>query len=433
MQIRKRLIKKSIAPAVVLAIVSGVIVAPGTVSATPTNHHFTGFAGGSALEALGNTVVSNLTSESSVDSSDTGVTSTNTLATVNVNGLLNSSNVATDAASSNIAGGVQLLTHAHTANASLLNGAITVAAIDTTDIARVLDNAAATTSADINTTFVSLKIGNTHVPLNVKKNTAINIPGIATVVVNMSLQEAGPPGSGGILTFGAGLAINLLKSLGGKPKGTQIFLNPVYSAIETVTQESGPLIGGNAFATEVTAAAGNLLNAHSGPTASIGMPFNGTHGSDVTNSTLAVNLPNIINVAAASDTANGVKSNTTVSYSRLTTNLTHVNLLGGLITADALTGTAQASANPNGTTFTSVSTSIVNLVIDGHPIDVNVQPNTVIKIGNLLTITIRLQAKSPFAAVVKLLDIKVNTASYGLPAGAEVQIGVARAAIQPAQ
>jgi hypothetical protein len=348
-----------------------------------------------------------------------------------VNGLVNASAITTAAASSATADGVQLLTHARTASASLLNGLITVGAVDTTDLATVKDDSTHAVSSDINTTFVALKIGNSHLPINVKKNTAINIPGIATVVVNMSLSMAGPPGTGGILTFGAGLAINLLKGLGGKPKGTQIFLNPVYSAISTVTQETGPLIGGNAFATEITAAAGNLLNAQSGPTAQVGMPFNGTHGTDVTNTTLAVNLPGLVNVAAASDIANGVKSNTTVSYSRLTTNLTHINLLNGLIVANALTGTAQASANTNGTTFTSTSTTIAGLVINGQPIDVNTAPNTVIKIGNLLTITIRYEAKSPFAAVVKLLDIKVNTASYGLPAGAEVQIGVARAAIQP--
>jgi hypothetical protein len=294
-----------------------------------------------------------------------------------------------------------------------------------------MDNATQTTSADINTTLVALKIGNAHIPLNVKKNTAINIPGIATVVVNLAMQQSGPNGQ--ILTFGAGLAVSLLKGFGGKPKGTEIFLNPVYSAITTVTQESGPLISGNAFDTEVTAHAGQLLNAESGPTAQISQPFGGTHGVDKVNSTAAVNLPSILTLGAASDIANGVKSNTTLSYSRMTSNLAHINLLNGLITADALSGTVEASATPQGVTSTSTSTSLVNLVIAGHPIAVNTKPNTIIKIGNLLTITIGLQAKSPFAAVVKVLDIVVNTASYGLPVGAEIQVGVATAAIQPVQ
>jgi len=431
---KKSLIKKATVPITALAVVCGVLVAPGTVAAASTNHHFVGFAGGSALEALGNTVVSDLTSASSVDTVDTGVTSTNTALTADVlSGLLHSSTITTSATTRDITGGVQLFTHAHTENASLLNGAISVGAVDTNDTATVLDNAAHSVSSEINTTLVALKIGNKTFPVNVKKNTAISIPGIATIVINMSATMAGPAGSGVILTFGAGLAINLLSALGGHPRGTQIFLNPVYSAITTVTQESGPLISGSAFATEVTASAGKLLNAHSGPTAQISQPFGGTHGVDKFNTTAAVNLPNILNVAAITDFANGVKSNTTVSYSKMTTKLGHINLLGGLITADAATGIAQASANPDGTTFTSTSVSLLNLVMAGHPIDISTKPNTGIKIGNLLTITIGFEAKSPFAAVVKVLDIVVNTASYGLPAGAEVLVGVARAAVQPVQ
>jgi hypothetical protein len=225
--------------------------------------------------------------------------------------------------------------------------------------------------------------------------------------------------------------VALLKAAGPSPIGTQIYLNPVYTAVETVTPEETPLIFGNAFGTEVTAAAGKLLSADSGPTAQISMPFGGTGAKDQVNSTAYVNLGQILQLGAISDVANGFKSNTAQSYSRMTTNLAHINLLNGLITADALSGQAFAAVNPDGTTTTSTATSLVNLTVAGHAIPVNVSPNTVINILNVGKLTLRQETKSPFAAVVKVLDLVITTAQLGLPVGAEIQVGVARAGVQP--
>lgn len=426
-------LKKLVVPAVAAAVVGGVLVAPSAVFADPTNHHFIGFAGGSAVKAVGSTVTSDLTSQSSVDTVNTGVSSANTLATAVVQNVLNAQAVTTYVATSAIPGGVRIVSHTHTASANLLGGLITASAVDTTNTTTVMDDANRTTSNVIHTTFVNLKVGSAKIPVNVPQNFHITLPGVAQVYLNASYVLQGAPGSGGIVTFGSGLYVSLLKSRAPNPIGTEVYLNPVYTAVTTVTQEEGPLISGNAFASQITAAAGNEVQVYSGPTAQVAQPFGGTHGKDVVNSTAYVNLGQVAQIGAVSSEVSGVKSNTVTSYSKLTTNLAHIKLLNGLITADALTGVAYASATPSGTTSTSTSTSLVNLVIGGKAIPVNVAPNTRINIGNIATVLINGQNKSPFAAVVKVLEITINTATDGLPVGAVIDIGVARAGIQPLQ
>lgn len=426
-------LNKLVIPAVAAAVVAGVIVAPGAVFAGPTNHHFVGFAGGSAVKAVGSTVESDLTAQSSVDTVETGVSSANTTASVAVSGVLNASVINTTVATTAITGGVQIVSHSHTAGASLLNGLISVGAVDTINTTTVLDDANKTTSNVIHTTFVNLKVGNATIPVNIPQNFHITLPGIANVYLNAAYVFQGPVGSGTIFTLGAGLYVSLLKAAGPSPLGTQVYLNPVYTAVDTVLQQEGPLISGNAYATQITGKVGNLAAIASGPTAQISQPFGGTHGVDKVNSTAFVNLGQVAQVGAVSSVANGVKSGTVTSYSRMTTNLAHINLLNGAITADAVTGQAYAQATPTGVTSTSTFTSLLNLSIGGKPIPVNVSPNTKINLGSIATIIIRKEVKSPFAAVVEALEITINTATLGLPVGAKIIIGFASAAIQPFQ
>ena len=424
-------LSKLVVPAVAAAVVGGVLVAPNAVFADATNHHFVGFAGGSAVKALGSTVESDLTSQASVDTVETGVSSANTLATANVTNALSASAITTSVATSAIPGGVQIVSHSHTAAASLLGGLITVGAVDTVNVTTVMDDANKTTSNSIHTTFVNLKVGNAKIPVNIPQNFHITLPGIANVYLNAAYVFQGNPGSGTIFTLGAGLYVSLLKSRAPNPVGTEVYLNPVYTAVDTVLQEEGPLISGNAYATQITASASNIAKVMSGPTAQISQPFGGTHGVDKVNSTAYVNLGQVAQIGAISSVANGVKSNEVTSYSRMTTNLAHINLLNGLITADALSGQAFAAANPDGTTTTSTATNLVNLTIGGKAIPVNVSANTVITLLNIAKVTIRKEVKSPFQASVTVLDIVITTASYGLPVGAEIKVGVAQAGVQP--
>jgi hypothetical protein len=418
-------IKTFVIPVTAAAVVGAAVVAPGALFGAATTHHMVGYAGGTAIQVLGATVRSDLTSESSVDTNQTGVTHTNTAAAATVPsvasvGVINTAVKTTDLPG----GGAALTTAAQTASINLFNGAIVAQAITTTDIARV--DSSNNTSADISTTFVGLKIAGIKLPVVIPKNFKVTIPNVATVILNGSFVAAGAAGSGTIMTLGAGLYVSLLKPRGPHPIGTQIFVNPTYGAIGTVTPVTGATLGGYAYGTKVMASAGKLLNAESGPTAQVSMPVDGTAGKDKVNTTATVKLDPILNLGVITDTANGVKSDGT-NYSTMTTKLAHVNLLGGLITADALTGVAKVEQLPGGGTKATATTSLVNLVVAGAHIDVNTKANTVIPLLNVGTLTIRGQATTANQALVHVLDIKVSTANYGLPVGAEVEVGTAAA------
>jgi hypothetical protein len=287
-----------------------------------------------------------------------------------------------------------------------------------------------TTSSAINTQVLGLKVGNAHIPVPIPQNFHVTIPGIVNVVLNAAFS-VGDNTTGSLMTEGAGFYISLLKGVGTSPVGTEVFINPVYAAIATVSPQTGPVVGGNAYGSQITVVAGKLLNIYSGPTAQVGIPPYGTNGVTITNTTATATIPSILTLGVLTDKANGLKG-PTGGFSQATTqtSLAHLNLLGGLITADALTGTAHVETTANGTsTVASTSTSIVNLVIAGHAIPVNVAPNTVINLASLGQITIRKQVQSANTAAVTLLEIKVTVAQGNIPVGALIQIGYASAEV----
>lgn len=423
-------IKKAIAPLVALGVAGALVVAPTSAGAA-TFHHMLGIAGGTAIKALGSTIESDFTSESSVDTYVPGQASANTLAHVAVGQghLANLGVVNTTANTSALDdGGVQVAMAAQTAGINLLDGAIQAKAVTTTVVVTVHgDN---TVDWQTNTQFVGLKIGNLHIPVNIPQNWHVSIPGVATVILNAGFAGAGPAGSGAIMAEGAGLYLSLLKPRGGSPIGTEVFLNPTYAAIATTSPSTGATIGGYAYGSKIDAQAGTLLNVNSGPTAQISLPIDGTQGKTMYNTTAGVSLPQVLGVRLVTDYAEGVKGTANPfvrSYSKMTTQLANVNLLDGLIKADALTGQAYVQTNPDGTTTATATTSFVNLYIAGHQIPITVSPNTQITIANVGVVTIRKQATTANQALVRLLDIKITTASYGLPVGADIQIGTAAA------
>jgi hypothetical protein len=416
-------IKSAVVPLTTAAgLIAAVAIAPGGVfGATPTNDHLVGWAGGSMVRGLGHTVTSDLTSQSSVDTTSTGVRSTNTLATASVSRLLTVGAISTDASSAAVPHGVQLTTHARTANVSLLGGAITAKAVDTVDVARVVSGKASST---IRTTFVGLKIAGTTLPATISQNFGVRIPGVAQVTLNGAYSAAK---GDTIMTTGVGLYVSLLKARGTNPIGTEIYLNPTYGAIAPTAPVTGANIGGYAYGSSVYASAGKLFDAKSGPTAQISQPMNGTRGLNQYNRTASVDVAPVATVSAITSTANGVKSAGTASYSTMSTKLAGINLFNGLIRADALTGSASVKELPDGSTRASTSTSLVNLVVAGRSLPVDVSPNTVIRVAGLGKVTIRSEARSANQALVKVLDIVITTKGYGLPVGAEVQVGVAAA------
>ena len=398
------------------------IPASAASAATTTYPHFVGGAAGSYVVGLGGAVYSGSTAASGVDTISTGRTSSNSLATVSaLGGLLKTGALTTSVATSAVPGGVAITAHARTAGVNLLNGLITADVVDTTSTATVKSGGV---SSDIGTTFVSLAVNHARLPVTVSKNTTITVPGVATVILNYT---ASTPGTKAMATSGAGAYIRLLSRVGSLPAGADIWLNPVNASISQVGPGYAPLYG-YAYGTSLSANVGTALNVQSGPTGATYMPPAGTGGKDDYNPTAAVNLPGVASVGAVQSVSNGLASGTG-SHATLTSNLAHVNLLGGAVVADAITATASASKSATGATRASGGASFVNLKVLGAVVAANAPANTVIKLGNVGTVTLNTRIVTSSSSLVVGLAIHLTSAAYGLPANADVYVAVAAAAV----
>jgi hypothetical protein len=411
------------ATAAVAAVVAG---SSGAGAANnSTGFEFVGWAGGSLVRAADNTITSDLTAASSINNEGL-VSDTNDAAHVVVKDLLNTGEVATSAASTAVPGGYQVRSEARTAGISALGGLITAAAVDTTSIARVVDGVASTS---VQTTFVNLKVGSTRVPANVKPNTIIRIPNVATVALNYQLAFTDRDKA---YTIGIGAYVSLLKPRGDNAVGAELAISPTTSQLgPVVTPPSGHFLYGKAYGTKVTAKVGSLAGIQSDETAPITMAAAGTENGEVDTSSIAgVNLNPAAHVGAVTDSIQG--TNTASAYDgQVGSRIGAINLLNGLIRADAVGSFARVRGAASATlpTVTGGST-LVNLIINGKPIKITGAPNTVINILGVAKITINQQTRpTNRSMIVRALDVKLLADRSGFPAGAEIEVAVSRVAV----
>ncbi len=207
---------------------------------------------------------------------------------------------------------------------------------------------------------------------------------------------------------------------------------------------SGPaqaagLIGsfaGNAYATFADVAAGPLA-VGLGRSAYIPCPCQGTGGTPFTNSISGLAVGSALTIGAATSTILTSKTATTATITD-SSEIAGVSLLGGMITADALTAVANVSATDTALTTTTAGSTFVNLKVAGQPIDLDVAQNTTISLAGLGSVTLRKTVFSKTAtralSRLDLISIKVDTANgFGLPVGATLNVGHAEATFQRTQ
>jgi hypothetical protein len=401
---------------------------PQANAATETFAHVA-YAGGTKISAVGTTVTSDLTAESGI----TGVqpaSDTNKVASVRVNGLVQTGVVTTDASAVRSGKGFTTTAHAHTANVNLLNGLIKVSAVDTVSTAQ--SNGTDAPTANSSTELVGLTIGGKKYPLNVRQNTGVTIPGVATVVINAS-QTATSGES--VVTQGAGLYVTLLKARNGVAAGAEIMLNPTYTLITpSKDSEGGYPLGGGGFGAYAFAHVGDEVEAETGKLGGKMMPPLGTNGLPVSNTTAKVNVPQLIRADGVSSTVTGISipalSEATVS-SKLANLQLFPSLTGSLISATAIGSTSHVRLD-DGTPVTEGSLQFINLKIAGKAIPLDVPENTKINVLGLGTVVLNEHKELRVPGVghayqVIALHITLDTARAGLPVGAEIQVGVSQA------
>lgn len=421
---------KILAVGVTAALISSLATLPSVAAVVP-KFAYGASAGGTKVTAVGTTITSSPTAQAAIYG-ETPASDSNKAASVDVGNLVNVGAVNTDVSSVAQDDGFAARSHTRTANISLLNGAIKVQAIDTTSTASSSDAVAPQGATD--SQLVGLVINGKQYPMSVARNTGVTIPGVATVLINASNTVVD---GGTVVTFGSGLLVRLLSQQGGVAAGAEILLNPTFAMVQPAPQNpNAPSLGGVGYGAYAQSRVGNDVKAETGRLAYYAVPLAGTNGNTLNNHVAQAHVGSLFNLGAIDTDVMGI---TTENYAKVAVmdKLANVNvfqqLLGGLISATAFGTSAQVEMIDNKFTLTG-GLQFVNLRIAGKAIPVDVAPNTTMHVANLGTVTINQQQTVEVpgwahAMQVVGLDIVLDTAGYGLPVGAEVQVGVSQALI----
>lgn len=407
---------------------ASVLLATPAHAATPL-YSFVVDSGATQVNALGLTVESTATADSSI-AGYRDVTKSNTIASAKAGTLLVAGAGETSStATYNDAGGVTLVAHARTAGVSLLGGLIKIKAIDST--ATIVADGTAAPSTSMTTQLVGLTIGGKSYPGTVKPNTGINIPGVASIGLNGQISGAT---SDSATIMGAGLRVTLLTSRNGASAGAVVNVDPLVAFVQPYDQPDNPgyPLGGAAYGSYVHAAVGNSIRVVSGPTALQWVPTVGTDGETKTASTARLTVPGVVNLGAIQTTVTGVRSDA-LSQANDTSTVAGVTLFGGLISAKVLGTTSTATATSSGVSL-SGGTTLVGLKIAGKAIPIDVAPNTTIHVANLGSVTINEQQATVTDGLEHTyrtigLHIVLDTARAGLPVGADVEVATTQAQV----
>jgi hypothetical protein len=410
--------KRFLAIPVALAAMVVSLIAPPASAATLSYNYFA-YSGGSIIRALGTTISSDLTAQSGISGTAVPNSNSNKVASAKVDGLLSLGGVQTKTSSAASGlDGIQLTSDSQTLGVSLLNGLITADAVTTHN---TTTGSPLGITGTASTQFLNIKIAGVDLPLNIPKNYKVSIPGVATIVLNGSVQTMQ---DGGILyNQGYGVGIWLLQPYGGAPTGSTIFLNPTFAALAPGIPVNQPQTGGYAYGTQVLVSAGSDVSGQVGKTAAIGTPPGGTGGKTSTNTTATANVPDVLKVGAITSTTTATVSATSAEVTN-TNEIAGVNLFDGLITADAIKVTAHTK-KVNGVLTHDMKLEFVNLVVAGNAIPVNVGPNTTINVAGLGTVVINDQLQTANANRVRGIYVKLLQPKNGLGTGAEVEVAVA--------
>jgi hypothetical protein len=419
-----------VAAVAALTALATVVAAPSPASAHRGHHShqrdstskyfYIGHAGGTQIRALGTSIRSDLTAASSVEGYSFPAHDGNRAAGVNVaSGLVKVGAVTTwaDAVPAG-ADGTRTITGARTADVSLLGGLVRADAVETVTTATKTPDGVSSTSS---TKFIGLTIAGQEYPVNLPKDFSITIPGVAAIVANSS--NAYTVGGGTYIT-GFGLYVGLLKPFGNVPAAATVLLNPTQSIVVPAPPPAAPQIGGIGYSSNIKATVGPALDVDAGPSAFVATPPGGTGGETVQNATAEVDVPSVLHVAVAKSTTTG-RTIPDHGKVKVGNRLAGLDVLDGLITADAVTADVTVRKKKSKKVFTTMTSQLVNLTVAGNAIPVGIPANTTIDLAGVGTLVLNEQVRKKWGGYVRALHLTLSTAQYGLPVGAEIEIGVA--------
>lgn len=407
---------------VIVAIMTGALLAPGVASAATSQYGFSGDAYGTQVN-VGSLVKSGPSALVTLGcTTETGVSKSNTVATVNVPDLVTTGTIVTTADTLQTNTGVATRTTADTQNVNLLGGLIQadlVKAVSTTS-----HDASGFQVSAAGSTFVNLVVAGSAVSATTAPNTTITLLGLGKVVLNEQTSF--------VNSKRASLTVNMIHvyitdpaNPLGIPTGTEIVISHARSAL------GGPVVGvldGFAFGTKVNALDSLLI---SGPSAPVYMPCLGTNGVLKTNEVATINVPGVFDTGTVKDTAQGTVSLSSAT-GETTSTIQSVDLLSGLVTATVVKADAHASSDGTTPTFSDAGSGFLTLSVSGHPeITADVGPNTKVTLAGIGTLWLHRVITTSTSIEVRMIDLIITDASNpaGLAIGTHVQVAVAHASV----
>lgn len=375
-------------------------------------------SGGTQANLIGMVVNSDLTGASNIGGTAFNDSASNGVAKVSVPGLIEVGAITTSQLAAPFGSdGLQITSKAKVAGVNLLSGAIKVDAVETTNIARATPSGF-TKEAD--SKLATLTIGGKSYPLSSAPNTKVTIPGLATVTINEQISNAG---GSGIETRVNALKVTLLEDFAGAKVGSTIRLASSTINILNGAPSNAIPVGGFCYGLAAKVAAKDASVAVP-PMPFVKIPSVGTGGKFFTNSTANVDIPQgLLKVGAIECKISGLSEvGNADAYAE--SQIARVNLLGGIVTADAIKVKSHVAKNSSGH-VEEQSMEFVNLKVGSKTIPLNVSPNTKINVLGLGQVTVNKQiTQSGYSAIVGV-EVILSVKKLGLPVGALVQLGVA--------
>lgn len=384
---------------------------------------FSGSAYGSYIFNSDKTLTSGPTAYSSVGCTGTaGLTASNNVAGLNVPAVGTVGTATTSVKTLLSTTGKRIEGKSTVASANLLGGLITAGAITAESSAE--KSTSGVFSGTNRTTISSLKVLGIPVSVSPAPNTVIdlNLPLLGSLgKITLNGQEKGMV-NGTYQVATTALRVEILKAgLAGLKVGTDIRLG--VNTVKLPAPQTGYLAG-SGFTTKATLLSGLV---GSGPTANV--PLKCAGGTSSAN-LAGVSLQGLATVGASSTKATGVVL--PAPKATVTNTLAGLNVLNGLVQADAIKAETTASrAAAGGTVVLTDTSSFANLRISGLPaINASVAPNTVVQVPGLGQVTLHKVSKTSTTIAVTMIEIVLGQSFGSLPTGSKIQIGYSNVGIR---
>ena len=298
---------------------------------------------------------------------------------------------------------------------SLLGGLVQAKAIASTSTSQLSGSSLQSSGA---TVITGLTIAGLPRTVPAGTDSRIDIPGVATLTFNR--QTTTKTSVSQQLTVEA-LRIDLLE---GNKLGLATGSVVVGSATSGASVPTRFPAGGQAYGSSVNV--GSLVA--SGPTAYVGMPCGGTGGAVLKNKLVGLTVPGVVTSSTISSTGQSAER-TGSTTAVLSSTVAGINLLGGAVTADAVTVKASTTRTASSLTSSDDGTVITNLKVLGAPVSVSSEANSKVDVAGIGTLTVHKTVKQATGLDVIGLELTLSADRLGVKAGTVVQVAVAKSRV----